>query len=284
MDDVEGAVAVVTGGASGIGRGLATSLLERGARAVVLADVEPEALDVTVGELGALGLGEVVGVVTDVTDPASVESLAAAVDERFGGAQVVCLNAGVFAGGHAWETTDDDWDWVLGVNLRGVVNGVRSFVPRLIAAGRPAHVLITASIAGVVAAPASAVYCTSKFAAVGFAESLHHDLQLTGNDHVAVSAICPGMVATNIGKGDRNRPTDLADVTRSDGAALAQAGIEDFMGRALDPVVGARHALDQALAGRFYATTHEGDLWERLVGNENEDRLAGRPPRFQMYE
>lgn len=284
MDAVEGAVAVVTGGASGIGRGLAASLLERGARAVVLADVEPGALEATVAELNALGHGEVVGVVTDVTDPASVDVLAAAVDQRFGGAQVVCLNAGVFAGGHAWETTDDDWDWVLGVNLRGVVNGVRSFVPRLIAAGRPAHVLVTASIAGVVAAPASAVYCTSKFAALGFAESLHHDLQLTGNGHVAVSAICPGMVATNIGAGDRNRPPELAEATRTEGSALAQAGIDDFMGRALDPVVGARHALDQALSGRFYVTTHEGDLWERLVANENDDRLAGRPPRFQMYE
>lgn len=284
MEHVEGAVAVVTGGASGIGRGLATSLLERGAAGVVLADVEQGALEATVADLAARGPGEVVGVPTDVTDPASVDALADAAWDRFGAVQVVCCNAGVFAGGHAWETTDDDWDWVLGVNLRGVVNGVRSFVPRLVDAAVPAHVLVTASIAGVVAAPASAVYCTSKFAALGFAESLHHDLQLVGAGHVAVSAICPGMVATGIGTGDRNRPADLDDATDTEGSALARAGIDDFMGRALDPVVAARHALDQALGGRFYCTTHEGDLWERLVGNENEDRLAGRPPRFQMYE
>ena len=279
-----GAWGLVTGGASGIGRGLATALLERGAAGVVLADIEDGAREATVAELGSLGLGEVVGLPVDVTDPASVEALADEAWSRTGGLQVVCLNAGVFAGGAAWETTEADWDWVLGVNLRGVVNGLRAFVPRLIEAGRPAHVLVTASIAGVVAAPASAVYVTSKFAAVGLAESLHHDLVLGGHDHVAASVICPGMVSTNINQGERNRPAHLGEATATESSALAEAGIDEFMTRALDPVVGARHALDQALAGRFYTTTHEGDLWERLVGNENEDRLAGRPPRFQMYE
>jgi NAD(P)-dependent dehydrogenase (short-subunit alcohol dehydrogenase family) len=197
---------------------------------------------------------------------------------------VVCLNAGVFAGGHAWETTDDDWDWVLGVNLRGVTNGIRSFVPGLIAAATPAHVLVTASIAGVVAAPTSAVYCTSKFAAVGLAECLHHDLVLVGADHVAVSVVCPGMVRTNIGKGDRNRPAHLGDATVTDATALAAAGIEDAMGRGIDPLDGGRNAVAQVLAGRFYASTQPVEFWERLVGAENEDRLAGRPPRFQMYE
>lgn len=284
MDDVAGSNAVVTGGASGIGRGLAIALLERGAAGVVLADVEQAAIDGTVDELAALGLGAVHGVRTDVTDPASMAALAEAASARLGPVQVVCLNAGVFAGGRAWEVTDDDWDWVLGVNLRGVANGIRAFVPALVEAGVPAHVLVTASIAGVVAAPVSAVYCTSKFAAVGLSESLHQDLALAGADHVAVSVICPGMVATNIGHGDRNRPAALAEATTGDGAELAAVGIRDAMAMAVDPVVGARHAIDQALAGRFYVTTHEGDLWERLVGNQNEDRLAGRAPRFQMYE
>ena len=285
MDDFTGAAAVVTGGASGIGLGLATSLLEDGARHVVLGDIEQEALDASVSSLTALGLGEVTGVRCDVTDPQSVEALAATAWERTGGLQVVCLNAGVFAGGHAWETTLDDWDWVMGVNLRGLVNGIRSFVPRLIDAGAPSHVIGTASIAGIVAAPASAVYCTSKFAAVGLMESLQHDLVIAGAGHVAASVICPGMVHTNIDHGDRNRPATLADATRTDASALAQEGIETILTTGgLDPLVGARHALGQAKAGRFYVTTHEGDLWDRLVGNENDDRLAGRPPRFQMYE
>ena len=284
MEHVEAAVAVVTGGASGIGRGLAVGLLERGASAVVLADVEEAALERTVGELSDRGEGTVIGIPTDVSDPVAMADLAEATWDRFGGAQVACLNAGVLAAGHAWEVTDDDWDWVLGVNVRGVAHGIRAFVPRLIEAGSPAHVLVTASMAAVVAAPVSAAYVTSKFAALGLAESLHHDLAFAGADHVAVSVICPGMVATGIGDGGRNRPAHLADATETDGSAIALGAMRDLLPGSLDPVVGARHALDQALAGRFYCTTHAGDMWERLVGTENDDRLAGRPPTFQVYE
>lgn len=286
MDDFTGARAVVTGGASGIGRGLATALLEQGASAVVLADVEQGALDDTVAALADLGLGRVLGAVCDVTDPVAVESLAATTWAELGGVEVACLNAGVFAGGFSWETTLDDWDWVLGVNLRGMIHGIRSFVPRMIESGVPSHVIGTASIAGIVAAPASAVYCTSKFAAVGLMESLQHDLALAGAAHVASSVVCPGMVATNIDHGDRNRPAALADATATDASLLASTAIADTLASpaALDPLEGARHALAQAREGRFYVTTHAGDLWERLVGNENDDRLAGRPPRFQMYE
>ena len=285
MDDFTGATAVVTGGASGIGRGLATSLLEDGAAHVVIADIEQGALDLTVSELQALGRGEVSGVRCDVSDPKAVEDAARVAWDRTGGVQVVCLNAGVFAGGYSWETTLDDWDWVMGVNLRGLVHGIRSFVPRLIDAGQPSHVIGTASIAGIVASAASAVYCTSKFAAVGLMESLQHDLGLAGASHVGASVICPGMVATNIDHGDRNRPADLGDATDTESSHLAGDSISQILGDGgLDPLVGARHALGQVKAGRFYVTTHEGDLWDRLVGNENDDRLAGRHPRFQMYE
>lgn len=283
MRDLTGATVVVTGGASGIGLGLATAVAERGAGTVVLADVEAPALDAAVAALAERAASAVRGVVCDVTDADAVEELARRCDE-LGGADVACLNAGVFAGGRAWEATEDDWEWVMGVNVRGVVNGVRSFVPRMIAAGTPAHVLVTASVAGVVAAPVSAPYVTSKFAAVGLSEALHHDLALAGADHVGVSVICPGMVATNIGDGDRNRPTHLGDATRSDGAEMARAGIAEAMTTGLDPVEGARNAIAQAAAGRFYVSTHPVDMWERLVAAENDDRLAGRPPRFQMYE
>jgi NAD(P)-dependent dehydrogenase (short-subunit alcohol dehydrogenase family) len=284
MEHVDGAVAVVTGGASGIGRGLAVDLLERGVSAVVLADIEEVALEQTVDELAARGQGAVVGVPTDVTDAAAMAALADAAWDRFGGVHVVCLNAGVFAGGHAWEVTDADWDWVLGVNLRGVANGLRAFVPRLVEAGAPAHVLVTASVAGVVAAPTSAPYVTSKFAVLGLAESLHHDLAFTGANHMAVSVICPGLVATGIGGCDRNRPSHLSDATDTAASAMALGAIRDLLPDALDAEVGARHALGQALSGRFYCTTHAGDMWERLVGIENADRLAGRPPSFQLYE
>jgi NAD(P)-dependent dehydrogenase (short-subunit alcohol dehydrogenase family) len=285
MENFSGTRAVVTGGASGIGLGLATALLEDGASKVVLADIELGALSVAVETLAARGFGDVESALCDVTDPASVEALAVDAWSRLGGVEVLCLNAGVFAGGYSWETTLDDWEWVMGVNLRGMVNGIRSFLPRMIEAGVPCHVIGTASIAGIVASPTSAVYCTSKFAAVGLMESLQHDLALAGAQHVATSVICPGMVSTNIDRGDRNRPDDLPDATRTDASKLAQQGIEDTLrAGGLDPFVGARHALEQAKTGRFFVTTHEGDLWDRLVGNENDDRLAGRPPRFQMYE
>jgi len=285
MREVEGSRVVITGGASGIGSGLATACAERGAAAVVLADVEEPALDDAVAALSASFPGaDVVAAPCDVTDRGAVQGVAAICGERFGGADLVFLNAGVFAGGRSWEATDDDWDWVMGVNVRGVVNGIRAFVPGMIDAGTPAHVFVTASVAGVVAAPVSAPYVTSKYAVVGIAEGLHHDLELVGAPHVGVSVICPAMVSTNIGDCERNRPAALADATRTDGTAMARIGIDDAMARGLDPLEGARNVLDQAAAGRFWVSTHPVELWERLVGNENEDRVAGRPPRFQMYE
>jgi NAD(P)-dependent dehydrogenase (short-subunit alcohol dehydrogenase family) len=285
MDDLTGTRGVVTGGASGIGFALATALLERGAAGVVLADIEQEALDTAVARLRELGLGEAHGVRCDVTDRSSVDELAEASWAVLGGVEVVCLNAGVFAGGHTWETTLDDWDWVLGVNLRGMVHGIRAFVPRLIESVQPSLVLGTASVAGIVAAPAAAPYTTSKFAAVGLMESLEHDLRFVGATHVSAAVLCPGMVSTNIDTGDRNRPAELAEATSTAASAMATDAMADVLRTsAIAPLVGARHALDQVLDGRFYVTTHEGDLWDRLVGNQNDDRLAGRPPRFQMFE
>ncbi|WP_421120585.1 SDR family NAD(P)-dependent oxidoreductase [Aquihabitans daechungensis] len=186
----------------------------------------------------------------------------------------MCLNAGVFAGGYSWETTLDDWDWVMGVNLRGMVHGIRSFVPRLIDAGQPSHVIGTASIAGVVASAASAVYCTSKFAAVGLMESLQHDLGLAGAAHVGTSVICPGMVATNIDHGDRNRPADLADATDTESSHLASDSIGQILGDGgLDPLVGPPRA--GAGQGRPLLRDHPRG---RPLGAPRRQRER-RPPR-----
>jgi len=284
MGDLDGARVVVTGAASGIGLGLARVAVERGAAAVVLGDIETAALDDAAELVGADGRAQVVAAEVDVTDLASMEALARRCDEQLGGVDLVCLNAGVFSGGYAWESTDDDWEWVLGVNLKGVVNGIRCFVPAMVARTSPSAVLITASIAGVVAAPVSAPYVTSKFAAVGLAEALHHDLQLAGAGHVDVAVLCPGMVSTNIGEGGRNRPAGLPHATSTDAARVAQAGIADAMRTGLDPLMGARAAFDQLAQGRFYVSTHPTSVWERLVANQNADRLHGRAPRFQMYD
>src|SRR5690242_3542400 len=161
MKDLAGKVAVVTGAASGIGLGLATRFVAEGAK-VVLADVEKPALDDAVSKLEADG-GEVAGVVTDVTVPAQVDALADAAFARFGEVHMLCNNAGVGGGGLSWEAPLSTWEWVLGVNMWGVIHGLRAFVPRML--GQPeGHVVNTASVAGLVAAPFMGPYNASKHA------------------------------------------------------------------------------------------------------------------------
>ena len=192
-----------------------------------------------------------------------------------GGVDVVCLNAGVFAGGFSWETTLDDWDWVLGVNLRGVINGIRSFVPRLIEAGVPSHVITTASIAGVVAAPASAVYCTSKFAALGLTEALHHDLGLAGAAHIGVSAICPGH---GVDQHRPRRPEPTAGLCRGHRDRCVPDGrrpASTTPWTAAGPHVGARHALEQVEGGSLLRDHAPGGP----LGASRGQRERGPPRR-----
>ena len=202
MQDFAGKVAVVTGGASGIGLGLARRFGAEGMR-VVIGDIEEGPLAAAVAELSDAGV-EVEGVVTDVSDAAQVQALADAAVARFGGVHVVCLNAGVGSGGLSWETTTDTWEWVLGVNLWGVINGIRSFVPLLMQQDA-GHIVNTASVAGLVAGPFMGPYNASKHAVVALSETLLHELAMSAG-HVHVSVLCPGWVNTRIGESGRNRP------------------------------------------------------------------------------
>ena len=196
IGDLTNRPAVVTGAGSGIGAGLAIALARRGAT-VIAADIDDAAAQVTATDIVAAG-GQAEGVALDVNDGPAVEALAARVTDELGPVAVLCNNAGVFAGGLVWESTDDDWEWVLGVNVLGIAHGIRAFVPRMLAAGRPAHVLNTASLAGMVSAPLSGVYVTSKFAAVGLTEALHHDLTMQPDHQVGTSVIVPAAVDTAI--------------------------------------------------------------------------------------
>jgi NAD(P)-dependent dehydrogenase (short-subunit alcohol dehydrogenase family) len=201
-----GQVAVVTGAASGIGRALADRFASRGLR-VVLADVDEAALDEAAAAVAALGV-ETLGVVTDVSDAAAVDALAAAVLERFGAAHVVCNNAGVATTGDPWFGPISGWQWVIGVNLWGVIHGVRAFLPTLVGQGE-GHIVNTASIAGLVPGFGPS-YDASKHAVVAVTEDLYRQLQLIGLP-VGVSVLCPGWVRTGIMDADRNWPDELGE-------------------------------------------------------------------------
>lgn len=210
MDSFAGKVAVVTGGASGIGRSLVKELLADGAK-VVIADVEQSALDRVLAEFD--GVGEVSGVVTDVSDPASVEALADAVYAQHGACHLLFNNAGVAApSANVWETTVNDWRWVHGVNVLGVVAGIQAFVPRMIASGEEGHVINTSSgDGGVSPLPYQSVYASSKAAVSCITECLAAQLQ-TEQTNLGASIFYPsgGLLDTGIWTTDRNRPSDLA--------------------------------------------------------------------------
>ena len=213
MDDLSGKVAVVTGGAAGIGRGIVGALLVEGCRGVV-ADIEAPGLERTIGELD--GRGDVTGIVTDVSDPASVERLADAVFDEFGTCHILWNNAGVTSGGggNPWEQEPNDWRWCFGVNVFGTANGVLAFVPRMIASGDEGVVVTTSSgDGGIAPVPYASVYASSKAAISCLTEALAHQFAAQGtNLSAAVFYPSGGLLETGLWEAQRNRPADLARV------------------------------------------------------------------------
>ncbi len=206
MRDFAGKTAVVTGAASGIGRALAERFAAAKMR-VVLADVEEGPLREFEESLLERGV-ETVAVRTDVRKLESIEELSARTIEAFGKVHILCNNAGVGGGGLTWQTTDADWQWVLGVNLWGVIHGVRTFLPAMLEHGEDGHIVNTASMAGMVAGPFMGAYNVSKFGVVALSETLFHELKMA-QAQIGVSVLCPGFVSTNIADAARNRPEDL---------------------------------------------------------------------------
>ena len=249
MTELGGGVAVVTGGASGIGRAMAERFAGERAK-VVVADIDARALAAVVDSIQARG-GEALGVPTDVTDLSSVQALAAAAFEAFGKVSVLCNNAGVALWGGLESATHRDWQWVLGVNLWGVIHGVEAFVPRMIASKEPGHIVNTASMAGLVATRGLGVYNTSKYAVVGLSETLAKDLRPY---QIGVSVLCPMGVATQIRESARNRPAELTNE--------APSAVEpvELMGRTLAPAAVAEMVLSAIRANRLYVITHEEGL------------------------
>ena len=218
MDDFKSRVAVVTGGASGIGFGVAMVLSRAGAH-VVLADIVQERIDRALAGLTRATGGRVLGVATDVSDHASVEALADAAYSEFGAVNLLFNNAGATSVGRSWETPLEDWRRVLDVNLLGCVHGIRAFIPRMLAGGQAGYVVNTASMAGLLPMPLKAPYTASKYAIVGLSQALSAELRSAGAD-IGVAVACPGAVATTMA-GDLVKFYDDKNINATDRALLA---------------------------------------------------------------
>jgi NAD(P)-dependent dehydrogenase (short-subunit alcohol dehydrogenase family) len=249
VDSLEGRVAVITGGASGIGRALAERLAREAVK-IVVADVDDVGLEAVVTAIRGRG-GEALAVRTDVTDLAQVRALADRAFDAFGRVHILCNNAGVAVWGSLESATHRDWQWVLGVNLWGVIHGLEAFLPRMIAQREGGHVVNTASMAGLVATRGLGIYNTSKYAVVGLSETLVKDLKPHG---IGVSVLCPMGVATRIRESDRHRPATL----RND--ALTAAEPVELMGRTLAPETVAEMVVNAIRDDRLYVITHDEGL------------------------
>jgi NAD(P)-dependent dehydrogenase (short-subunit alcohol dehydrogenase family) len=274
MRELRGRVAVVTGGASGIGRALVDRLAAEGMKLVV-ADVEDAALAATERELRER-TNDVLAVKTDVSSAEQVQGLADATLARFGKVHVVCNNAGVSVGGPMWEHTLADWQWVLGVNLWGVIHGIRTFVPIMLKQGEPAHVVSTASLAGLTSNPFLGVYNVTKHGVVTLSETLVQELRTIGAP-IGVSVLCPGFVQTGIADSMRNRPAALADGAARIRPPEFEQQIRQAIAAGLPPADVAELVVGAIREDRFYILPHP-ELTHVRVRARMEDILEGRTP------
>ncbi len=259
MQHLEGKVALVTGGASGIGYAMCQSLAASGVR-VVIADIEQTALAAAADSFGESN-ADIKPMQLDVTDRDQFAEVVDEIERDFGNIHIVCNNAGVGVGGHVADMTYKDWDWVLGVNLNGVVNGMVVCANRIRAHGEGGHIVNTASMAGHMAIANLSVYNASKFAVVGLSESARQDLAA---DNIGVSVLCPNLVRTNILESGRNRPSPLAgDVDTASELLSAdvpagerEARKQMLMSGAIDPSVVGDMVVDAIRQNDAYIFTH----------------------------
>jgi len=276
MKELKGKVAVITGAASGIGRGIAERCVNEGMK-TVLADIDDADLAKAETELKTLG-GTVLSVRTDVSKRADVEQLARQTLDAFGQVHLLFNNAGVGAGGSPWEATWNDWEWVIGVNLWGVIHGVKVFTPLMLAQNVECHMVNTASAAGLVVGGASAPYSATKHAVVALSESLYLTLQRR-SALVKVSVLCPGLVRTNIinsehhrPAGLQNEPVEMTPEMRA-GLNLFKAAIE----AAMPPLRVADMVFDAIRTGQFYVLTHPE--WIEVIQMRTDNLLRLENPR-----
>ena len=277
MKAFQGKVAVVTGAASGIGRALAERCAQEGMK-VVLADIEEPALMQTSRDLAAQG-AQTLAVPTDVSQAGEVETLARKAFETYSAVHLLCNNAGVGGGKSAWESSLADWEWVLGVNLWGVIHGIHFFVPRMLEQRSEGHIVNTASMAGLTYGPGQSIYKVSKHGVVSLSETLYYELALRGAS-LKVSVLCPGLVSTNILDAQRNRPARLqAASVKEPLSPQAEAVVQRFqqaVREAMPPGQVADIVFEAIREERFYILTHP--TWKAAIQSRMEDMLQERNP------
>lgn len=253
MQDLTGKNAFITGGASGIGFAMAQAFLNEGMN-VAIADVDADALATATAALSGSN-ARVLAVQLDVTDRGQYEKVAQQVEAELGNIHVLCNNAGVYRGGALDAVTYADWDWVMGVNVGGVINGLQTFLARMERHGEGGHVVNTASMAGVTTSPGLGVYNASKFAVVGLSEALRKDLEPKG---IGVSVLCPGMVRTRILESERTRPAtlDVNDTSAEAAAAEHNQLMQLAMNTGIDPAEVADLVVRGIRDNQFYLFPH----------------------------
>ncbi|MDH5671248.1 MAG: SDR family NAD(P)-dependent oxidoreductase [Myxococcales bacterium] len=250
MKEFKGTVAVVTGGASGIGLAMAQRFALEGVR-LVLADIEQEALDAAVKGLQAEG-HEAIGVVTDVSDLASVQALKERTLEAYGKVNILCNNAGVQVAGPSWQISIGQWQWILGVNLWGAIHGIHVFVPQMLEQGDACHIVNTSSMSGLVSVPMMSAYQVTKHGVVTLSESLSQELAQQ-KASIGVSVLCPYFVQSKLHEAERNRPQHLQDASN--------------MGGQLEQAI--KHSVKQLVTGGIPAA----DVGEQVLEAIRDDQL-----------
>ena len=287
IENFKGKTAVLTGAGSGFGLECARIGAKLGMN-LVLVDVQQDALDKAAAEMTAQGV-QVLARKVDVSNAQAMEQLAADVKARFGAPHFVFNNAGVGAGGLVWENSVADWEWVLGVNVWGVVHGVRLFTPMMLEAAKadPAyqgHIVNTASMAGLLTPPNMGIYNVSKHAVVSLTETLYQDLQLV-SDQVSASVLCPYFVPTGISQSHRNRPADLAAEKPTASQLIGQAQSDKAVGSGkVSAADVAQKVFDAVASGQFYIYSHPqalGNVQSRMeaivMGHNPPDPFAAKP-------
>lgn len=277
MKEFKNKVAVITGGASGLGLAMAQRAAREGMK-IVLADVEQSALSKAEAELKAGG-ADVIGVLTDVSKASDVAALAKTTVETFGKVHLVCNNAGV--GGmrrKAWEATVEDWQWVLGVNVWGVIHGMRTFAPLMLAQNEHCHMVNTASVAGLLSPSGMSVYNVSKHAVVTLSETMYQDLALI-DAKLKVSVLCPAFVPTGIWNSGRNRPSELAVGIDAEEEKRRAEEVKIVLEKGkLTPKDVADMVFAAIEADKFYILTHP--KIKAVIETRMQDILAERNPTF----